>query len=185
MTELTRIRTVFTGVAGTPWYSNHYFEGGGGLASAYGASVGNFWDALGSIMHTSAAWEVETDAAIVESTTGLIVDIDSWAGESGAGDVVTEPLPWANQAVINWHTGVFLQGRELRGKTFVPALTQAVNNSGVLQGVAVTDILAAADGLIADSNSGFCVFSRTHFAESIVESAGVPTKIAVLRSRRD
>lgn len=185
MAQISRYQTVFTGVAGTPWYSNLFFEGGTPEGEAYGPDVVAFWEACNSQIHSSITWVVDSTYTVIEASTGLIVDIGDWAGGTGTGDQVAEPLPWANQAVINWRTNTYIGGRELRGRTFVPALTQAINNNGVLTTAGQIDLQAAADGLITDSAGAFCIFSPTHLTESVVEQANVPLKIGVLRSRRD
>ena len=185
MTLISRFRTVFTGVAGAPWYNNLHFEGGTPEGATYGPDVAAFWDACASQMDSEVSWVIEPTYTVIETDTGLITDIGDWAGDSGVGLVAGEALPWACQAIINWRTNLYIAGRELRGKTFVPALQQNANNNGVLVSTAQTDIQGAADGLISDSNGAFCIYSRTHLTESIVESAGVPLKIGVLRSRRD
>ena len=185
MTLISRFRTVFTGVAGAPWYNNLFFEGGTPEGAAYGPDVAAFWDACASQMVTAVSWVTEPTYTVIETDTGLITDIGDWAGDSGVGLLAGEALPWACQAVVNWRTNLYIAGRELRGKTFVPALMQNANNNGVLLAASQADIQAAADGLIAGSSGAFCVYSRTHLTEAIVESATVPTKIGVLRSRRD
>jgi len=185
MAELGRIQTVFTGVAGTPWYNSLYFAGGVSLSPLSGPAVATFWDACASSMVNDVSWTVDPIVDIIDSDTGQVVDQGNWAGDSGIGVSTAEPLPWANQAVINWRTGFYFAGRELRGKTFVPALEQNANNSGVLLGTTVTDLLNAANGLISDPSGTLQVFGRTHFTTAPVLSAGVPTKIGVLRSRRD
>jgi len=185
MVQISRFRTVFTGVAGAPWYNNLYFEGGTPEGAAYGEAVATFWDECASQMDSEVSWVVEPTYTVIETDTGLIQDIGDWAGDTGVGSVAGEALPWACQGIINWRTNLYIAGRELRGKTFVPALQQNANNNGVLVGTAVADLLGAAENLISNSNSAFCVYSRTHLTEAIVESAQVPLKIGVLRSRRD
>lgn len=185
MVLLSRFQTVFSGVAGTPWYSNMYFEGGTPEGAAYGPHVATFWDECASQMDSEVTWVVSPTYTVIEHSTGLIQDIGDWAGDTGVGLVAGEALPWATQMLVNWRTSVYVAGRELRGRTFVPGLQQNVNNNGIAAAASVADVLSAADNLIDNSNSALTVWSRTHFAEAIVVSAQVPTKLGVLRSRRD
>ena len=185
MANISRFRTVFTGVAGAPWYSNMYFQGGTPEGAAYGPFVAAFWDGCASSMVNDVSWTVEATYAQIDSATGNITDLGDWAGDTGVGLSTEEPLPWANQAIVNWHTSTYVAGRELRGKTFVPALIQSANNNGVLHGTIQADILAAANALLDSANGAMTIWSRTHFQEHTVQSANVPLKIGVLRSRRD
>jgi hypothetical protein len=185
MPTMARIRTVFTGVAGAPWYSNMYFDADAVSGGDYAAFVADFWVALQGIQHQAVDWVVQPEFAVIESTTGLIVDVGTWAGESGGGTNVVEPLPWANQAIVHWFTGVYLNGRQVRGKTFVPGLTQTSNDAGSLLPTQRATIDAAAEELINDGNGAFVVFSPTNLADIPITSASVPSLIGVLRSRRD
>lgn len=185
MVELSRYQTVFTGVAGAPWYSNIYFEGGTPEGAAYGPNLATFWEAIDNVMHNSITWTIDSSYTVIESTTGEIQDVGTWDGATGVADLSAEALPWANQAVINWKTGFYTGGRELRGKTYVPALTQTANDGGILLAATRTTIEDAANALVTNSASALAVWGRTHGVEAIVETATVPTKIAVLRSRRD
>lgn len=185
MALISRYRTVFSGVAGAPWYSNMFFEGGTPEGEAYGEDVQNFWTGVASQMITAVTWEIEPTYTVFEASTGLITDVGGWAGDAGAGLVSGEGLPYAVQAIVNWHTSVYVAGRELRGRTFIPGLTVTANDQGTLLESAQADIQTAASGLISGSSGAMTIFSRTHLVEHIVETAQVPLKLGVLRSRRD
>jgi hypothetical protein len=185
MTLLGRVRTVFTGVAGTPWYSNIYFDADAAVGPDYIPFVADFWNAMDPYIMAVVQWAVEPEVAIVDDNTGEIVDVGTGAGVTGAGAATGEALPWACQGLINWHTGEYIGGRQLRGKTYVPGISQVANDNGVLLAGAVTTFLAAAAELISDGNGALRVFSPTHLTSEPVIRATVPRKIAVLRSRRD
>jgi hypothetical protein len=185
MTILSRYRTVFSGVAGTPWYSNIFFDENVTSSPLYGEFVADFWTALNAVMCTPVTWSVIPEVAFIDDATGQIIDLSTWAGEGGSAANTNEDMPYANQALINWRTGTYLAGRELRGKTFVPALTQAANDNGQLIAGTRASIDAAAEELISDGNGAMRVFSPTHLTSSPITSSDVPAKIAILRSRRD
>jgi len=183
--NISRFRTVFTGVAGTPWYSNMYFEGGTPEGAAYGPMVNSFWVAISSAIRNSVSWSVEPTYVVIESGTGAIQDIGDWEGAVGAGGSGVEALPWATQGLIHWHTSVYVSGRELRGRTFVPGLAEGANAEGVVSGAVQDQMQAAADGLIDDSSHAFTIYSPTHHVEHVVQSGAASGQFAVLRSRRD
>lgn len=185
MTNLQRIRTVFTGVAGTPWYSNIYFQGNGDTVSGVAGHVRDFWSSIMGYIDDSVTWTVEAEVAIINDANGQIVEMADWAGGSGVGGSADVPLPRATQALINWNTGVFVSGRQVRGKTFIPGIVQGANSQGTLASSVRTTYQNAANELISDGNGTLCVYSPTRHTSALVGSANVPTKFAVLRSRRD
>jgi hypothetical protein len=117
--------------------------------------------------------------------------------ESLAGFGATVPYPGTgtgpyNPAAgyrIDWQTGNILVGRRLVGRTYVvPAVSEVFNDDGELTSAAVTQINANAQALLGgleSAGAGLQVWSRTHGVASNVASIAIPTKGAILRSRRD
>jgi len=98
----------------------------------------------------------------------------------------TEKLPPATQGLIEWRTGFFVGGREIRGRTFIPGLS---NSSSAANGVPTSTWLtlaaAASTAIIGWTSSDFVVYSPTKHQKALV-TAGQPwNEWAVLRSRRD
>lgn len=186
---MRRIRTVWSGVAGTPWYSNHYFAFSPGTVQLTLDAVEDFWIAVNGAICNEVFWQIESDVAVVDEATGDITSIETGTGGGGQGANTNDPLPWATQGLINWLTGQFSNGRQVRGKTYVPGLCEDGNTTGgVMSSGLQTTIQGAADGLIADADSGgfnLQVYTRVNTGDVEVASASVPTKWAVLRSRRD
>lgn len=185
MADLARVRTIFTGVAGTPWYSNMYFLLGGTTGAVWAATVADFWDQMAVLINANVDYQVQPEIAILDDATGDLVNAQLWAGANGSGLSSTEALPFANQGVILWNTAQFIGGRQLRGKTFVPGLTQTANDQGQLQAGTQEDIQAIADDLVGADNVGLVVYSPTNHTSGFVGSATVSSTIGVLRSRRD
>lgn len=188
MTILRRVRTVATGVAGTPWYTNMYFTRVATTEQGHVDAVVAFWQAIADQLDNSVSWAVEGDCAQIDDATGNIVGVDSATGASVVGAETANALPPANQALIHWLTGSFIGGRQLRGRTFIPGLcVDQTGSTGVLQAATRTDILTAAEGLItASSGPGpLRVLSKKNLTSAVVADATVPTEVAVMRSRRD
>lgn len=186
--QLRRIRTIFTGVAGTPWYSNMFFTWVAGTEQAHLDAVGSFWNAIDSQIDNNVSWAVDDNAAVINDTTGDITQIEVGIGPTGAGGGTSAPLPYANQGLVNWLTNDFIAGRQVRGKTYIPGLCEDTNTvSGVMEPVAQSVLQSTADALIAASSAPgpLRVFSRKNLTSAAVESAQVTNKWAVLRSRRD
>lgn len=187
MATLERVRTVFTGVAGTPWYSNMYFDNGVGEAGLYVEFVLDFWTTVANSIYSSVDFVVEDAVVIIEDTTGEIVGAGTGEGGGGSGQSGMDPVPYATQLQINWLTGVYLGGRQLRGKTYVPGLTESSYTLGLVSAGARTIVQGAADELIGSggANGAFRVYSPTRGTSAVIDSATIPNKPAVLRSRRD
>jgi hypothetical protein len=191
MTLLGRYRTVFTGVAGSPWYSNMYFDENVAEGAIYGAYIDQFWEACGVEMRTDVQWQVEPTVIGVDDTTGEVYGAANWAGATGAGDSNNDALPRANQMYVRWTTGQWIGGtethgpRQLQGRTFIPGLVETTNEAGTPSAAARTAIAAAATELISDGNGAFRVFSPTHTTSAIINGSSVASKFGVLRSRRD
>lgn len=185
MTTLARIRTIFTGVAGTPWYSNIYFDADATTGAGYAADVAAFWATCAPQMSSAVDYTVESTYGVIDDATGNLIGIGSWAGATGGGSNTNAPLPFSNQALVNWTTGAFLGGRQVRGKTFIPALTTPANDNGVLGAATRAVFLAAAEELLSDGNGALRVYSPKNLTSAAVTDTAVPTLIAVLRSRRD
>ena len=190
--NLSRYRSVWTGVDGAPYYTNFYADDGGGFEESVEA-VAQFWTDLRDHFVGGTVITVEAAVAQIEIATGEIVGVDSFGsnltvtGNAGAG-----PLPPANQALVTWSTGEFVSGRQLRGRTFIPALSAADNASGNVAGGLLDDLSEAADtlqGIGAFPGGGFngagAIWSRTHGVAALISGHSENTEFAVLRSRRD
>ena len=201
---LARIRTVFVGVAGTPWYSNLYFLNDGGTSIAASATgwVTTFWQTLDNNMNSQLTWATDPEVPTFNETTGKITKVDAVTPGTGAGSGAGEPLPYTNQLLIRLITSSFINGRRVRGRIFVPGLGESDNAVGGV--LAATRTLAnnAATTLITSSASTLAVWARPYDAldsngqpipghtprlgsQHSVSTSQVWTQWAVLRSRRD
>lgn len=188
MANLRRVRTVATGVAGTPWYTNWYFTYTIGTEQDHIDLAVQFWTDIQANLDNSVTWTVEGDCAIVDDSTGAIVGVESGTGAAVAGTETASALPPANQALIHWLTGSFIGGRQIRGRTFIPGLcTDQTGSTGQLVAGARTDYSDAAGALITNSSSPgpLRVFSRRNGTSAVVQTATVPIVVSVMRSRRD
>lgn len=186
---MLRVRTTITGVTGSPWLSTSYFLGAAdaptqGEATAASGKVGTFWGSVDNVMNDDIDWATEPDVAVVEETgeqTGSFVTTPS-VGSGLASDSI---LPFATQALVRLFTGAFIGGRQLRGRLFIPGLTEAGSTDGVLSPGTSTTILNAANALASPTAPRLAVWSRVNATAVAVGTASVWAQFAVLRSRRD
>lgn len=187
MASIYRVTTELTGAKGALYYSTMYFSASGTpVAADAPAAVANFWDDLSPYMHSTVDAQVQGEIAVIESTTGLqtgVVNVTPPALVNGGSS--TEVLPYASQGLVRWRTGSFVNGRELRGRTFLPGLGETASTDGSPNSAIQSGANAAAAALIADPNSSFIIFSRAHKTFAVVTAGTLWTEFAILRSRRD
>jgi hypothetical protein len=185
---MIRVRTVFSGVTGSPYYSNLYFAGStDGEAQVAVTAVDAFWTGMSEWMCTPMAMLIEGSVPQIDPATGDILQVFSVGDETSAATSTSEAAPLASQILIQWRTGDYIAGRELRGRTFVPYIDIGAINDGVIASGARSSVLSDANTLLsaAAGAGGLVVWSRTHGQASAISNASVWNQLAVMRSRRD
>jgi hypothetical protein len=198
-----RVRTVFSGGPGAPCLSTIYFNETGGAiaadAAAAAAGVRAFWLSLQGIIADVWRADVQPEVAQVDAATGEVTTVQSATTAQVVMTASNTGLPQAVQGVVRLRTGDFIDGREVRGRIFIPGLTQASNNQGDLTSTAQSTILTAANAMRTDSATILAVYQRErepyinkkgeaipHRDGSIhgVTACSVWSEFGVLRSRR-
>lgn len=184
---LTRIRTGFTGVGGSPWINNMYFDVEEADIQAAADAAAGFWSNAQLAMSSLIDWAQDGVATVLNPVTGEPTDIVTYTPDTGDGQGSGDMLPAATQLLITWRTGVFSGGREVRGKTFVPGLVSSTNdNDGTIDEGVVTQFAGyAASLLTTPGNPTLQVWSRKNGTVQPVTQARITNEWAVLRSRRD
>lgn len=192
---MIEVITDITTVAGSGMVSVHYFSDGAEPAVVT-AAISSFWADVATQCTTSTTFRVRSDGRIVAPETGNLVGFyNSPINPPVSGSQPGQAVADATQGLIQWRTGVVSDGREVRGRTFVPGLQSAAVNNGNLSTGARAVLADAADGLIGDA-LGFGVWRRPRvpsptqplparpgsFEEATAASAW--TELAVLRRRR-
>jgi hypothetical protein len=180
-----RVRTEFSGMQGSPWLSTMFFNQNTGTEQQCVDAVGAFWSAVDALMDNEVNWATLPDVEDVNSVTGQVVGVATTTPATGTGGTAGESLPPATQALVRWRTGVYSSGREIRGRTFIPALVEQNSDNGQVLAAAQTTINNAAAALIADANTILEIWSRVNGASPSVVSGSCWSQFAVLRSRRD
>lgn len=187
VTSLYRVRTAIAGGSGAAQVGTHYFDATSpNTAQAAADAVHAFWDSIKASINNTFTFQVEPAVESVDSTTGQPTGITQVTSTVVTGTSATAYLPSATQALVQWRTGFFLGGREIRGRTYVPGIiSSAITNQGTPGPALVTALNTAASQIITWASSDFVVYSRRHHAIGLVNSGTPWTKFAVLRSRRD
>lgn len=197
---LARIRTVFAGVPGTPWYSNMYFQNDGGTSIATSATtwVTAFWTAISPSMAPGITWTTDPEVPTFNQLDGKITKTDAVTPGTGTASGADQALPYSNQALIRLLTNQFVNGRRVRGRIFVPGMREVDNTSGLPSPALRTVLGNAATALITSGTGTLAVWARPFNpdppdplkparlgSQHAVQTAQVWTQWSVLRSRRD
>jgi hypothetical protein len=188
----------WAGFSGAPGYTNMHFLDPDPISESgvnqTALRLHNFWDAL----------EVYLPGPVTITLPSVLEEIDTGTGEligeipfvpgtviDGSGSSV---FASSTGACINWNTVGIVNGRRLRGRTFlVPLHGSAFDISGTLVDTTRTAIVAAGNAL-ADASVGLGIDLAVWHRPSPGGSDGIAAGVtgctvndrgAVLRSRRD
>jgi hypothetical protein len=187
MVLLRKVTTVVTGVAGSPYYVSGYFLAATGTAT----NCIRGWHAFvtgdsATARISGSRWDTGPLVDLIDSATGDLQDRETGTADGFTGLSTAATLPMANQYLVRWRTGQFAGGRELTGHTNIPIVLQSDSTDrGVLTPAAQTALTTRATSMINDVNTTFVIWSRKNGTAATVTTATVPTKFAILRSRRD
>lgn len=189
-----RITAEWTGFPGAPGYSTFHFQGSSPGSGAEGerSRVRAFFAAFSQDLAGGTTITVLPTIQVYDEATGMMTGlIDDTTTLTPVAAPTTGNYAGPSGGMVQWNTGTVVNGRLLRGRTFlVPLGTTAYDNTGTLATATIGRINTGASELSgAGFASGFGVWSRPQsggtgaFAE--VNGHRVPDKVVVLRSRRD
>lgn len=181
-----RVTTLFSGPLVTGGGINQfYFDEGAGTASAAHAAARAFWTAANDVMSTQVSWTTQGEIELV-SETGEVTGVESTDPFTSNGSATGDALPLTTQGLIRWRTGIFVGGREIRGRTFIPGPVESLNDANGRPGSGtLIEMNQCPAALLGASGAEFRIFSRTKSTSATVISGTAWTQWASLRSRRD
>ena len=186
MSNLWRVRTALAGGTGADQVSTMFFDqAAGGTAQHAADAVHTFWSSLSSTIITGYTMNVDTIVEDIDIATGKPVAVTSVTAAPITASGASGAMPWATQGLVEWRTGLFLSGREVRGRTFIPGVNGVANAGGVPSSTYLSTLQAAGNALATDVNSSLCIYSRKKRSIGVVTTCNTYQKWAVLRSRRD
>ncbi len=199
--SLIRVQTIWSGVAGSPYYTNLYAVGplttnnGNDLAAAFRtflvSTAGQFTDDLSA--------QITPELLEFEESTGVVTGAGTTTQAAVAGTNAGAHLPKANQLLLRWTTAGIVHNRRVRGRIFIPGLPETANDAvGLPESAVVTAFANAATALLTTMSGRMRVWAqpfagtvgppvnpaRAGTAHAITGSAVAPFW-AILRSRRD
>lgn len=198
MTSLYRIRTAFTGFVGAPGVSTMYsLNPPTDLADLHA-----LWTGLKGGMPSDVTISVLPAGDIIEDTTGALTG--QWAGlqtadlHGGVAGGYSAP----SGALLSWTTATILDGKRVRGRTFVvPCGNTMYDVDGSIETAILGQFRQICNAFVVAEAGSFVVWHRPRKARAatatlparlarvgghaVVTGSTVPDKVVVLRSRRD
>lgn len=178
-----RMQVVSTGYLGAPGY-NTFYSTGSSLAAAeeLAGAVSDYFTALQDNFSSTTAYsffgEVEAFNPASGQTTGIEV-VDTWVRNGTGG---TDELPGGTALVVQYRTGIYLNGREVRGRHYLSGLGAIADGDGEVVSSALTDIATAGAILIAAEGG---VYSPTNGIVAQIVAVTGWNRFGLIRSRRD
>lgn len=182
MATLHQVRIAWSGTLGGPGVSTFYFDATGAPPVS---AAKTFFEAIKAYLPTAVVLTYPSSGITIDTATGQAVG--AWSGTAPTNTTGTGAGAFsrASGAVVNWKSGAYVNGRELRGKTFlVPLIGGAYSSNGNIDSTVLGVLQTAATNYAAAIN-GLRIWSKATASAATVTSAQVATKVAVLRSRRD
>lgn len=186
MPDLFRSRVQFTGSTGGAGVSTCYFaQAGSTTAQDASDAHGDFFSRIKGRISSEIRMTIDPEVLLINTTSGSPIDAFAVTNRTFLGEDGGDPLPWQTQALVKFQTGVFLAGRRLVGRLFVPGICEGSNTNGVPNSGFLSDLVSSADLLALDVSNPLWVYSPTHHQARVASGVTLPTRWASLRSRRD
>lgn len=147
-------------------------------------AANDFIDSIASNLVSGVAWNFDSVVTLKDTVTGTTTGIESITPPpTGSGSAAGGQVPNASMFLVQFRTGVYSRGREVRGRWFIPGGSANAVFAGEVAGAnltAMNDALATwLGGLYAP-----VVWSRIGGIAPPVSSGSVWSELAVIRGRR-
>lgn len=193
-----RMTMPWSNFPGAPGYTNFHFRLIGDITTELKdetmTKVRAFFQSWASFLPSGVTISMPSQFEEIDLATGELTGVES---VTPAADVVgsasSAPYSPAVGACVTWDTQGFINGRRIRGRTFMVPLapTSSFQSDGTLAVAGLTTMRAAA-ATLANATTGIAlgVWHRpspggSDGTWSLVTGSNVIDKTAVLRSRRD
>jgi len=157
-------------------------------ASTQRTALHAFWTAVKAFQATSGSYAIDGAGRELESTTGALTG--AWteaSSKTGTGTGGATQLSDADQILVQWRSPTILNGRFMRGRTFVPGISSPQLSNGNVLAATVSSI-AAAGQTLCTSGAELQIWHRpVAGAGGVATDAATCTvwnEFAVLRQRR-
>lgn len=193
MASILRTRAVISGETGLPGLSTFYWLDASPTpttATAALAGVRAYFEAVKAYLSNGVTVNYDTAVAVLADGTGALQALETATAQTATTSSGSSDMPPANQLGLLLNTATVVNGRILRGRSFLGPLTpDAAGSSGTIGSGARTALLAGGAALLAVSAVDLAVWHRPQNGSGGIAVActgvGASEKVWVLRSRRD
>lgn len=173
---------------GTGYTVLHFtIAGTSGAAQQIAEDVQDFFTGLSGQLPDDI--DVSFDSEVLDlDEAGTLTAVWPVTPPAAVSGVSTAVYSRAQGARIDWSTDTIVAGRRLTGRTYVvPIRSTSFDTVGLLTSSDQAAFQTEADDFITATglNRPLRVWSRTNASSAVVQTAAIPSKGAVLRSRRD
>jgi hypothetical protein len=183
---LYRVRVFFTGgTGGNQVCTQHFLDAVPATAQGASDALGDFFADIKGYISDDIRMTVDTEVLTLDVASGTTIAATTVTPRTFLGEDGGDPLPWQTQGLVKFPTGVFVGGRRLTGRLFVPGPCEGQNTGGVPNAGYIAALQSAADTLSGWLSYNQHVYSPTHHVAHPVNAATVMNRWASLRSRRD
>lgn len=184
---IQRVRSIITGVAGSPRYSNLYFQGPDSPDEDLVDAVESMWDAAKARIDDSLTITILGAVTVLDSATGDVIAVGGFSDRTVTSTGTGGALPFATCGLARFRTGEYVGGREIRGRMYLPYPPMADMSGGKPTSSYIDDWQGAFETMnsLDEANGAWCVWSRKHGQNALVKNFDVWNNFAVLRSQRD
>lgn len=175
---------------GTGYTVLHYLDGTPGqLTPDIGVNLVTAFYAIRSHLPNDVTISFDNEARVLDSTNGQLLAAYPVTPSASISGQSSTPWAAAAGARVVWDTGEIVNGRRLRGRTYLVPLAQAAyDTDGTLSPAFIDKALEFGEALAQPplpNPSQLVVWSRSSGVALPVVGWSCPDKTAILRSRRD
>jgi hypothetical protein len=187
----------WNGLPGGASVGVHFWKAGN--ATTVVAAMKTFYQNLAAFLPPSVSVVIPTTGEVLNDDDGKMTG--TWGGVTAltvTGTSTSVGYSAQSGLLVQWRTLSFVNGRNVRGRTFiVPVAVSNFTAGGVIVAATANTAKTAADSFLTGSGNNLVVWHRPVYSKppnSVLERPGasftvtstnVPTKVATLTGRRD
>ena len=184
-TPMHRVRSVYRGITGSPFLQTLYFDTFTGSAQSVVTELEASYAAMSGLVSDLVTITVESEVETVDPATGQVTGVEQVSVTPQSMSASSGPLPQGTNGYAILNTGVWRNGRQVRGRFYLPAPTEVDNAGTGLPAVTYNDsLLANLSALVQQANVNMIVYSRTQGEWFEITGFGRATGWARLSTRR-
>jgi len=185
MATLAKVVALWQSWPGAPGYSVFYANNLNPALAPYQS----FFETIKTLIPASTTISIQGSGVLIDDASGAVTGTYSQTPPTPTLCTGVGSYPGAAGAVVHWFTAGIVNGRRLRGRTFiVPIISTAFDTNGSLGTSQLTTISNAAATLAAASTANFRIWHRptggVGGSSADVTASSVPDLCVTTRSRR-